>query len=61
MAKKSKIEPTAALAKNVSKQVDRFEAGLGKIEDELGLVRSAATDPWANRLRRIREAAKRRA
>jgi hypothetical protein len=56
MAKKSTTERIKVMLMGVLKEVDRIEADLGRIEGELGLPRSAWTDPWPERLRRIEEA-----
>jgi hypothetical protein len=56
MAKKSTTERIKVMIMGLVNEVDRIEADLGRIEDELGLPRSASTDPWTERLRRIEEA-----
>ncbi len=50
---------TLDMINRVLADLDELEKDIGEAEDRLGLPRSSGSDPWNERVRRLREAAER--
>ncbi len=49
-------ERTLDMINRILSDLDELEKDIGEAEDRLGLPRSSASDPWDERVRRLREA-----
>ena len=56
--KKTPEERAIASIRAVVRDIDKVECLLARTEDQLGLPRSRADEPWDDRLHRIRDASR---